>query len=90
MCRSRRELSNAYLLANFGLDTAENEPCRAEYRGRVDGGIDALVILNERPGGARGAGLPRGPERARRERPHAADVRARVRGTGLQVTLDHG
>ena len=27
LCRSRRELSNAYLLAKFGLDTAENEPC---------------------------------------------------------------
>ena len=26
--RSRRELSNAYLLANFGFDTAENEPCK--------------------------------------------------------------
>ena len=25
LCRSRRELSNAYLLANFGFDTAENE-----------------------------------------------------------------
>ena len=28
LCRSRRELSNAYLLAEFGLDTAENEPCQ--------------------------------------------------------------
>ena len=28
LCRSRRELSNAYLLAKFGLDTAENEPFR--------------------------------------------------------------
>ena len=27
LCRSRRELSNAYLLAKFGFDTAENEPC---------------------------------------------------------------
>ena len=27
MCRSRRELSNEYLLAKFGFDTAENEPC---------------------------------------------------------------
>ena len=27
MCRSRRELSNAYLLAKVGFDTAENEPC---------------------------------------------------------------
>ena len=26
MCRSRQELSNAYLLAKFGFDTAENEP----------------------------------------------------------------
>ena len=28
MCRSRRELSNAYLLAKFGVDTAENEPSK--------------------------------------------------------------
>ena len=27
VCRSRRELSNAYLLAKFGFDRAENEPC---------------------------------------------------------------
>ena len=26
MCRSRRELTNEYLLAKFGFDTAENEP----------------------------------------------------------------
>ena len=26
MCRSRRELSNAYLLAKISVDTAENEP----------------------------------------------------------------
>ena len=26
--RSRRELSNAYLFAKFGFDTAENEPCK--------------------------------------------------------------
>ena len=28
LCRSRRELSNAYLLAKFRFDTAENEPCK--------------------------------------------------------------
>ena len=28
MCRSRRELSNAYLLAKFGFNTAENEPSK--------------------------------------------------------------
>ena len=27
LCRSRRELSNVYLLAKFRFDTAENEPC---------------------------------------------------------------
>ena len=26
LCRSRRELSNEYLLAKIGIDTAENEP----------------------------------------------------------------
>ena len=26
MCRSQRELSNEYLLAKIGVDTAENEP----------------------------------------------------------------
>ena len=28
MCRSRRELSNEYLLAKFGFGTAENEPSK--------------------------------------------------------------
>ena len=28
LCRSRRELSNAYFLGKFGFDTAENEPCK--------------------------------------------------------------
>ena len=28
MCRSRRELSNAYFLAKFGFDIEENEPCQ--------------------------------------------------------------
>ena len=38
MCRSRRELSNAYLLAKFEFDTAENEPCkvcRGELQAKV-------------------------------------------------------
>ena len=29
LCRSLRELSNAYLVTKFGFDTAENEPCNA-------------------------------------------------------------
>ena len=27
-CKPRRELSNEYLLAKIGVDTAENEPCK--------------------------------------------------------------
>ena len=30
--RSRRELSNAYFLAKFGFDTAENEPSKVSDR----------------------------------------------------------
>ena len=30
LCRSRRELSNEYLLAKFGFDTAENEPSKVQ------------------------------------------------------------
>ena len=30
LCRSRRELSNAYFLARFGFDASENEPCQVE------------------------------------------------------------
>ena len=33
LCRSRRELSNAYLPANIGVDTAENEPL--EVSGKI-------------------------------------------------------
>ena len=30
MCRSRRELSNEYLVAKIGVDTAENEPSKVD------------------------------------------------------------
>ena len=36
LCRSRRELSNAYLPAKFGFDTAENEPCKIARSPRTD------------------------------------------------------
>ena len=38
LCRSRRELSNAYFLAKFGFDTAENEPCQLRVLLRDSGG----------------------------------------------------
>ena len=51
MCRSRRELSNAYLLAKFGFDAAENEPSKvARWTECSLYGIEALAA------GMQGAG----------------------------------
>ena len=62
LCRSRRELSNAYLLAKFGFDTAENEPCKvcplSVYRSPV-------AILAQ---GARGVGAMSDAAAERRSR----------------------
>ena len=35
MCRSRRELSNEYLLAKIDVDTAKNEPSKAWLPGSM-------------------------------------------------------
>ena len=58
LCRSRRELSDAYLLAKFGFDTTENEPgkvCRwqqltgdAELRPHEAEGEVALPVYRPR------------------------------------------
>ena len=42
LCRSRRELSNEYLLAKIGVDTAENEPL--EVWGKIIQYISILFI----------------------------------------------
>ena len=65
LCRSRRELSNAYFLANFGLDRAENEPCQvcltprkaASIVGPMDGGTTGMdsTALKESDASAAGA-----------------------------------
>ena len=55
LCRSRRELSNAYLLAKFGFDTAENEPskvCRIPWQLSTVAGLrrcDPVVLLEPAP-----------------------------------------
>ena len=47
MCRSRRELSYEYLLAKFGFDTAENEPCKVCPIPRGTAGTeDDLVVTH--------------------------------------------
>ena len=42
MCRSRRELSNAYLLAKIGVDTAENEPLEVWGENSIQSSLHSL------------------------------------------------
>ena len=44
VCRSRRELSNAYLLAKIGVDTAENEPLEVWGENSIQYSIVSLVL----------------------------------------------
>ena len=46
LCRSRRELSNADLLAKFGFDTAENEPLSFKFARSL------RIIIIDPPGSA--------------------------------------
>ena len=48
MCRSRRELSNAYLLAKIGVDTAENEPLEVWGENSIHYSLHSLVLAVER------------------------------------------
>ena len=51
LCRSRRELSNAYFLAKFGFDTAENEPCKVcpiSVNTEAGGAESVAARVNER------------------------------------------
>ena len=44
LCRSRRELSNAYLLAKIGVDTAENEPLEVWGENSIQYSLHSLVL----------------------------------------------
>ena len=46
MCRSRRELSNAYLLAKIGVDTAENEPLEVWGENSIHYSLHSLVVTD--------------------------------------------
>ena len=60
MCRSRRELSNEYLLAKIGVDTAENEPLEVWGENSIQYSIVSLLVrrglLEGRPVDQRDAG----------------------------------
>ena len=89
MCRSRRELSNKYLLAKIGVDTAENEPLEVggqnnsifirllSSTGRVPAGV--LAALGPQPprGASRGSGQSASAGKTEQaERGRCADERA--------------
>ena len=54
MCRSRQELSNAYLLAKIGVDTAENEPLEVwgKYSILFNRALTANALHSVAPSGA--------------------------------------
>ena len=75
MCRSRRELSNAYLLAKVGFDTAENEPCkvcRIPPRAVPSDASQIPQVHAAKPGGQAGAGEGRRFPQGDCGLPHAA------------------
>ena len=65
MCRSRRELSNAYLLAKIGVDTAENEPLEVWGENSIQYSLHSLDCALAAPSA-------RQPQRAPKPRIRAA------------------
>ena len=49
LCRSRQELSNAYLLAKIGVDTAENEPLEVWGENSILYSLHSLVAATAGP-----------------------------------------
>ena len=47
LCRSRRELSNEYLLAKIGVDTAENEPLEVWGENSIQYSIVSLQVTRQ-------------------------------------------
>ena len=66
LCRSRRELSNAYLLAKFGFDTAEKEPCKVCPIERSQQGLSLPREVGERAADIEPQGALGRPHAARR------------------------
>ena len=75
-CRSRRELSNAYLLAKFRFDTAENEPSKVCNIERAS----LKETVGPRAPRAPGAGAGAGARPAKRPSPRASPARRPPRG----------
>ena len=44
LCRSRRDLSNEYLLAKIGVDTAENEPLEVWRENSIQYSLHSLIV----------------------------------------------
>ena len=97
MCRSRRELSNAYLLAKIGVDTAENEPLEVWGENSIHYSLHSLVItLSEHvlfsflqlPPGAAGPKRGRGVFQAFLS--DAPDIGSSLEAVGTHEMRTHG
>ena len=80
LCRSRRELSNAYLLAKIGVDTAENEPREVWGENSIQYSLHSLEVTPPRrlrPGTPRKAARLQATPR-RRSRPGTPRRAARL------------
>ena len=81
LCRSRQELSNAYFLAKFGVDTEGNEPYKFAHLAEKSekGSISNLSTKVPRGGRALGRRAPgRAPRRRREQRRGRAAARPRA------------
>ena len=87
MCRSRRELSNEYLLAKIGVDTAENEPLEVWGENSIQYLLHSLMLISlssytvPRPAPQRFAGRTCGVAQMSSIRTWKADRGARSAGS---------
>ena len=73
LCRSRRDLSNAYLLAKIGVDTAENEPLEVWGENSIHYSLHSLGRARAHVVGVAPAGVfPRGARGGKAPRPRVA------------------
>ena len=82
LCRSRRELSNAYLLAKIGVDAAENEPLEVWGENSIQYSLHSLVLQRAEVGRAEASFSRKKPAVSSRVRPDAQPENEQGSGGG--------
>jgi len=88
LCRSRRELSNEYLLAKIGFDTAENEPLKVRITDHTFDHIPSVLYVGFNNGASEGSKGRVLPEKY--PRPHVGCTNANDSGTAEGQPLAPG